>query len=317
MRRGGIFMVRRSLFVLVALAGLSAFARASQQPILLGILEDVPAQTAGSWGALPNLPGIRLVFEKRDGEWRAFPPYCGKNETCYPRHAVTWTITFDGGFRGQVTGLPVQAPARGEPRWYGEEHQKTLGPVPTVGRRAQEFSGWLWQPLFRPLVACSRPYYRDPDAWKPSPASHYQVGAMIAQYRRRFPQKLESCKERGHDESWRPRDGDFQLTKSYASRSGYLVAGLYLEAQCDDLIIDPSQADPFTGADPFTPQWYLLTPEGEISFLGQNLRLLDAGDYDDDGQSEVVFSVEGYNLGGYAIFYDHFAKKAVYQFHYH
>lgn len=47
------------------------------------------------------------------------------------------------------------------------------------------------------------------------------------------------------------------------------------------------------------------------------MSLVDAGDYDNDGKSEVVFSIAGDNLGGYVLFYDDFTKHATFEFSYH
>jgi len=45
--------------------------------------------------------------------------------------------------------------------------------------------------------------------------------------------------------------------------------------------------------------------------------LVDAGDYDNDGKSELVFSIDRENEGGYQIWYDNFTKHATFKFHYH
>ncbi len=45
--------------------------------------------------------------------------------------------------------------------------------------------------------------------------------------------------------------------------------------------------------------------------------LVDAGDYDKDGKSELVFSIDRYNRGGYELFYDDFKKHVVLEFGYH
>ena len=48
-----------------------------------------------------------------------------------------------------------------------------------------------------------------------------------------------------------------------------------------------------------------------------SLTLLDAGDYDGDGKSEVVFFLSGYNEDGYALFYDSFRKFVFHTWSYH
>ena len=67
----------------------------------------------------------------------------------------------------------------------------------------------------------------------------------------------------------------------------------------------------------FVAQWFVIDPGKEIKFLGKGMRLVDAGDYDNDGKSEVVFSIEGYDRGGYRIFYDDFKRNATFEFGYH
>jgi len=69
--------------------------------------------------------------------------------------------------------------------------------------------------------------------------------------------------------------------------------------------------------DAFIEQWFAVGPEKQIIFLDQGMWLVDAGDYDNDGKSEVLFSIDGYNRGGYQLFYDDFKKHAVSEFSYH
>ena len=42
-----------------------------------------------------------------------------------------------------------------------------------------------------------------------------------------------------------------------------------------------------------------------------------AGDYDNDGKSELVFSIDDYNRGGYKLFYDDLSRSAIFEFNYH
>jgi hypothetical protein len=42
--------------------------------------------------------------------------------------------------------------------------------------------------------------------------------------------------------------------------------------------------------------------------------LVDAGDYDNNGRDELVFSIDRYNRGGYELFYDDFKKHATFEY---
>jgi len=60
----------------------------------------------------------------------------------------------------------------------------------------------------------------------------------------------------------------------------------------------------------FYNYWYYVT-KSEFRFIGTNLELVDAGDYDNNGQSEVLFWKSDYNRDGYVLFYDGFKKSVV------
>lgn len=64
-------------------------------------------------------------------------------------------------------------------------------------------------------------------------------------------------------------------------------------------------------------QWFAVNPERQVSFLGAAMMLVDAGDYDNDGESELLFAITDYNRGGYKLFYDKFTKSVEFKFNYH
>jgi hypothetical protein len=45
--------------------------------------------------------------------------------------------------------------------------------------------------------------------------------------------------------------------------------------------------------------------------------LVDTGDYDNDGKTELIFCVDDYNEGGYRLFYDNLKKQSAFTFSYH
>jgi hypothetical protein len=45
--------------------------------------------------------------------------------------------------------------------------------------------------------------------------------------------------------------------------------------------------------------------------------LVDAGDYGNDGNSELLFSINDENRGGYELFYDDFRQHVTFEFGYH
>ena len=69
--------------------------------------------------------------------------------------------------------------------------------------------------------------------------------------------------------------------------------------------------------EPFAVQWFVITPQQKVRWLDSNMWLVDAGDYDGNGKSELVFAIDGYNRGGYRLFYDDFRQRAEFEFSYH
>lgn len=280
---------------------------ASEPKIILGILEEIPGHYAGQ----PASRGVRVVFQKNGRDWQPFPSAC-PDEACLKTSAsqfppsATWTIAFSGRNLGQVTGTTPK-----EFEFYsdvGVQNITSKGPIPTVGKRSAEYGGFLGSEVFRPLIADSQPYFKDPDAWKPSHPSTEVTTSLRLQFRKKFP-KVSNCTSPNDSapKPWAYRDTDIKLAKSYSSMHNWSVVQLLLDRyRCDG---PPDDA--------FADQWFAVSPGGKVKFVGQGMWLVDAGDYDNDGKSEVVFSIDRYNEGGYELFYDDFKGHAVFRFSYH
>lgn len=280
-----------------------------QSDVILGVLED----HAGIYSGDPYFRVVRAVFQKQAGEWRPFPTSC-RDVSClkqltnmYPQE-VTWTIAFDGKNLGQVT---ARTPA--EFRFYGDvgiEKITNSGPVPTVGKRSIRYTNWFGEPLYRPLVAVSRPNFKDPYAWKPTQPLLGQIDTPRALFRSKFT-SVSNCKNPYENKPtpWKYLDEDIKIQSSYSSSNGWTLIELRLTGYACD--------GPTDDNGPFDSQWYVIAPSGKIQFLGSGMWLVDAGDYDGDGKSEALFAVAGYNLGGYSLFYRDFSRSAEFLFSYH
>jgi hypothetical protein len=281
----------------------------AQSSVIVGVLEDGPGDSLGA----QHTRDVRVLFRKSGQGWNAYPSNCA-DQAClkamtaaYPKE-ISWTIAFDGRNLG---ALSTRTPEEFGMYWrVGQQQIAPSQQVPTIGKRTKEFGGFLDAEVYRPLVAVSQPNFKDPDEWKAAQISAQKVlSSLRKKFRQGFP-KL--CKNpENEEERLKPyayHDQDIQLVKSYHSVGGWGLARLHVEAtDCEDSEAGFGLADP----------WYVVDPSGSVRYLGSGMLLVDAGDYDGDGKSELLFSIEGQNLGGYRIYYDNFKKSAEFRFNYH
>lgn len=295
-------------FVLCLLSAgllLSREAFASCKDVTLGVLEHYKYEV--------NMRGdpeafVRVVFRAIAGEWQSFDGTC-IDERClslYPSQ-MNWTITFDGKQIGQLRTVRAK-----QFRWVssvGEhlinEHHK----IPTIGKPSDKFVGWgHGRKAYRPLVAVSQPNYRDPDMWKPSPLNAEDISLARAAFRSRFPDALRCADPyENKPQPWRYVDSDIKVTKSYRSNKTKILVEMRLrDNNCDGVI---------EGA--FSSNWFVIYPDKKSSYLDEGMTLIDAGDYDNDGKSEVIFQISRYNRDGYTIYYKDFSKHVSFEFSLH
>jgi hypothetical protein len=285
-------------------------ANSSGQDLVIGALEDHPGYYAGE----PNFREVRVLFRKNGSDWQPFPSDC-PDQNClktivseYPAE-INWTIAFDGKSLGGVTSRNPK-----DFGWYASVGQQEIcntNSVPSVGERSSMFAGWFDAPVYRPLVAISRPYFKDPESWKPAPLPDHLVQLLRREFRNKFP-KVMNCGSPNENipKPWPYASKDIKVHKSYSSSNRWSIAELVLEEyRCDG----PSEESD----DPFSSQWFAVSPGNEVKFLGQGMWLVDAGDYDKDGKSELLFSIAGYNRGGYELFYDDFRRHVTFEYNYH
>jgi len=211
---------------------------------------------------------------------------------------MDWTIAFDGAPHGRIhSASPAQWTRYGD---VGIQLITAGQSVPTIGRPDSAFEQWdASGPVYRPLILVSHPFTRDPEGWT----------RVKTQYNVPKPLALEFC---AHIDSENPAIGrnrcGVKAIKAYSSRSGILLVALALAGK------PPAEEVP--GVE-WSPHWFAAAPSAAPRFLGSGLILIDAGDYDGDGHSELVFMESGYDRDGYIMFTDNFTRSVEFAWSYH
>lgn len=284
-------------------------ARAQGEPVYVGFLEDDRSQMANWESGVARRRLIRPSFMKQGENWTIAPPMRG---------TMHWTMVFDGRALGDVESQSIPTAEESGSHLLEGMHTllTTADHVPTVGKPSQRFAGVLGNGpglLRRPLVAVSQPNSTDPDGWKPERDPPKEIVKLVrAAFRREFPHVKNCDKDEGPllPSDWQFPNSDIEITATYASnKSSFLLETQLKRSQCG-FVDDPN--------DPFADQWFFVGADRSYRRIGAFMTLLDAGDYDGDGKSEVVFfSSEGENTDGYVLYSEDFMHRVERTWNYH
>jgi hypothetical protein len=301
--------------VLVPLLAFATSALADGEDTIVGILENVSpgAATALQQSYGPTASAVvRVAFAKRAGKWEAYRSGVSDLEELNAAHrgfpkSVTWTITLDGKSRGQLkSALPD--------RWLSYSHIgvqliRPGGAVPRFGKPTADFEPFdAGAPVYRPVVLISQvgvpqspqPEMQDPEKWKPAKLGNGELTRALADFRRQVNTEDPQLQFGG---------GDVRPGKAYRSAAGEVLFAVAIRDR-------KRSADEVPGP-AWSPHWFVANGSDPIRFLGSEMALIDAGDYDNDGQSEVVFMKVGYNFTGYVLFFDNFHQSVEFGWSYH
>jgi hypothetical protein len=282
-------------------------AFAVDDDIFVGILENLsPGQAQElrrSYGSTVAAD-VRVAFAKRAGHWQAFPSDFGdlaelKTASQSFPHRVDWTIAFDGSPRGRLeSALPEQWLAH---RDVGIQLIISAGKLPRFGTPAAEFEPFDGDgPVYRPVVLVSQPNARDPEQWKPTKLDNGYVERALPDFRHQVSTS---------DPGLTFKDRDVRAVKAYRSNAGAVLFALAIRGIKPPVDEVPGSA--------WSPHWFVANGADPIRFLGSGLTLIDAGDYDNDGRSEIIFLKVDYDFTGYVLFFDGFRQSLEFGWHYH
>lgn len=264
------------------------FAQTTQstrtEHVYVGFLDDAREEMVNWKAGVASDRLIRPAFEKTSAGWHQIKPGSVPGR-------MNWTVAFDGRNLGQISSkaVPIGSRPKGVDFRYLSPVQAiitSVTAVPSVGAPSEQYAPLGMGPTKgrRPLVVVSKPYTSDPDGWKRQSRPPNTVAALVLEaFRNEFPHAYR-CKNDGivqHD--WKFPDSSLSFPATYVSNKGSFL----IEARLDDG--DCYDDDP---SDPGSSPWFFITADGLTRRIGSFMSLLDAGDYDNDGRSEVIFVLE-------------------------
>ena len=290
--------MKTSILLLTILLASPAYAK----EMMIGVLE----QPQSCSGVKPK-PAVRLLFGKSDGNWAVLKTK--KSTTPFTLNRIDWTAAFDGKNIGEVTSEEPTNEVADDwtyPRDYLQRIKSISGRIEITNPK-DRFIGWCGAPTIRPVVLVSQPNYRDPDAWSPFKPDSTMRKKLFKEFKRTAG-KAPLCYIKDNEYfPFKYEANNLKFLKSYKSNKGMLIQ-VTLDrpyTRCNDELGE--------GA---SPRWFYVRGS-MISFIGDGMELVDAGDYDGDGKSEILFWYSGYDKDGYILFYDDLTKKSEFLWIYH
>jgi len=295
---------------------------ADSGPIYVGLIEDDRRElTLLAQGH--NLPGHNLDDPVPS---RNVVPYFVKNGARWEpirelNQNLKWTIAFDGKNLGQVESQVIPSAQARSKGVSGPQcvHKilTALDKVPQVkmhegGPGDPNFNGNYGVIVRRPLVVVSKPNFADPDRWKRTKLPDEVVPQVRAVFQKTFSH-VRRCDSSGEPlaKDSRVLDSEIALLKAYGSNKGSFIVETQLTNHRCVYNMNGAKLQLLEG-----DQWYYVTPTREVVFLARDWELIDAGDYDGDSRSEVIFYIAEaeadccVDIIGYVLFYDDFQRSA-------
>jgi hypothetical protein len=250
---------------------------------------------------------IRALFLRAGDGW--VPLSSAESARDVRLDRVDWTVAFEGQNVGSIKSLDPGFQA--EFAWtFPRDRLLTVAPgkkPPAMANPDARFAGWCSTPKQRPLAVVSSPNFRDPEAWKPFSPPPGLKATLFPPFKAQAGVAFV-CPPGGPNPVEMPYGpDDLVLGPSYQDRGGRKLVSVGLEPRRNSCEA------------PNEPAWaqHLFLLGDSVRYVGANLSLVGAGDYDADGHSELLFWYNGYDNDGYTLFFDDFTKHAEYHWIYH
>ena len=278
---------------------------AYHEQLLLGVAEEPDFKDIYGKGV------VRAMFAKPGEEWIVLSSSEKVDESVPPK--ALWYLAFDGKKLGELHSIDNIVAYDEEPSWKFMRDRilsmEDVNEFPLLGNKESRFRGWEKLPENRPIVAVSRQNYQDTEKWKKVKLGKKDVEALYPLVKEKIPNPRH-C---NGDPSWDRVEIDMTMDdvgvyRSYKNTKGDRLVSIGIS----EFHVKNCRGD-FEKSN--TPMSFYIA-DG-IQFLGFGLDLVDAGDYDADGEVEFVFWYSGNNTDGYTLYESSFKKRFDYHWSYH
>lgn len=297
--------MQRFLAVIILLTLSFGTGANAAEPIFIGFLEYTKKSAEA-----------RIAFSKVGDGWQACQAKCPRFPSLRNVKDCEFTCASEGAWQIIYNEKSFGSLSFSRPKEY--KSYKDIGKLdvegdqpklPKITARAKDFSGWMGEPPFRPLVLAKNGGSTDPDKWHVSKVNPIVSSSVIKAYRNQFP-NINNCSSPDENKpiaNYKMPDKNLRMPIVFESRDkDFLVQVTPVGYRCDGV---PDEE--------WLSQLFFIDRMGAVNYLGYGLTPLDAMDSDRDGKSEWFAWFAGSNEDGYVMFFDGMKKNVRYTWTYH
>lgn len=259
-------------------------------------------------------PIARIIMTKNNLVWQSLVSEWETHRIDTNILDMKWDIFFNGKTIGNIYNLNLY-------KWKYYSEISTYEIIDTsrvvkIKKDRELFENFLGIPQYRPLIMVSG---KDPKSKKLKKGSLLKVEKekLIKEFRLLIKEVFICDNVSTPEKKYIYKDDDVNVLLVYSIPE----LGRIVKMRLSHKLMKCDYNDYFYWSD----MWFLLKEDGKIIYLdpkvGENkalqLMVVDAGDYDNDGRIEILFSINLYNRSGYVLFYSDCKESVKATWNYH
>lgn len=176
----------------------------------------------------------RALFVKKGNIWKKIDMMSGI--TLSSLNTIEWFIAFDGRNLGKLKTID---PTTEKIDFFSKNYERDKillferpETLPEIENKERLFEGWCEPPILRPLVLVNKPFYKDPERWRPFRPDVEYKAKLLPEMKNAIGDKAYKCGYSGESTTvpWDFQIYDLILYKSYRSESGKVLISIGLAA---------------------------------------------------------------------------------------